>query len=38
MRMWFRDELVMAMRHAGFRSVNVAPGLEEGILVYVARK
>jgi SAM-dependent methyltransferase len=38
MRMWFRDELVMAMRHAGFRSVDVAPGAEEDFLVYVARK
>jgi hypothetical protein len=38
MRMWFRDELVMAMRHAGFRSVDVSPGVEERILVYVARR
>jgi SAM-dependent methyltransferase len=38
MRMWFRDELVMAMGHAGFRSVDVAPGVDEGILVYFARK
>jgi hypothetical protein len=38
MRMWFRDELVMAMRHAGFRSVDVAPGVDEDILVFVARK
>jgi len=37
MRMWFRDELVMAMRHAGFRSVDVSPGVEERILVYVAQ-
>lgn len=38
MRMWFRDELVMAMRHAGFRSVDVSSGIDESILVYVARK
>jgi hypothetical protein len=38
MRMWFRDELVMAMRHAGFRSVDVSPGVEERILVYVAKR
>jgi SAM-dependent methyltransferase len=38
MRMWFRDELVMAMRHAGFRSVDVSPGVGERILVYVARR
>jgi SAM-dependent methyltransferase len=38
MRMWFRDELVMAMRHAGFRSIDVVPGAEERILAYVARK
>jgi hypothetical protein len=28
---------VMAMRHAGFRSVDVSPGVEERILVYVAK-
>ena len=38
MRMWFRDELAMAMRHAGFRSVDVSVGVEERILLYVARK
>ena len=37
MRMWFRDELVLGLRHAGFRSVEVLPGVEEGILVYIAR-
>jgi hypothetical protein len=38
MRVWFRDELVMAIRHVGFRSVDVSPGVEERVLVYVARK
>ena len=38
MRMWFRDELVMAMRNAGFGSVDVTPGVDEGTLVFVARR
>lgn len=38
MRMWFRDELVMALRHAGFSSVEVEHGGEPRTLVYVARK
>jgi SAM-dependent methyltransferase len=38
MRMWFRDELVLALRHAGFRSVEVDEGADPSILVYVARK
>jgi SAM-dependent methyltransferase len=38
MRMWFRDELVMALRHAGFRSVSVEEGVDPRTLVYVARK
>jgi len=37
MRMWFRDEIVMALRHAGFESVEVLDGPEERILVYIAR-
>lgn len=38
MRMWFRDEIVMALRHAGFESVEVLDGAEDRILVYVARR
>jgi len=38
MRMWFRDELVLALRHVGFRSVEVEQGAEPSILVYLARK
>jgi hypothetical protein len=38
MRMWFRDEIVMALRHAGFHDVEVIQGVEERILAYVARK
>jgi len=38
MRMWFRDELVMALRHAGFGSVAVEQGAGPSTLVYVARK
>lgn len=38
MRMWFRDELVMALRHAGFATVEVGQGAGPHTLVYVARK
>lgn len=38
MRMWFRDELVLALRHVGFRRVDVGPGVEERLLVYVATR
>jgi hypothetical protein len=38
MRMWFRDEIVMVLRHAGFHDVEVIQGVEERILAYVARK
>jgi SAM-dependent methyltransferase len=38
MRMWFRDELVLGLRYAGFRDVRVVPGVDEDILVYLARR
>jgi SAM-dependent methyltransferase len=43
-RMWFRDELVQALRHAGFASVEVrgrdtgaAPAPDDDFLVYIGR-
>jgi hypothetical protein len=36
--MWFRDELVMALRHAGFGSVEIDEGADPHTLVYVARR
>jgi SAM-dependent methyltransferase len=38
MRMWFRDEIVMTLRHAGFQDVDVIQGVEPRILAYLARK
>jgi hypothetical protein len=36
--MWFRDEIAMALRYAGFHDIEVIQGVEERILAYVARK
>src|SRR5262249_14839319 len=45
MRMWFRDELVLMLRTAGFRKVEVRAGYDDGeprpdhdFLVFVGRK
>jgi SAM-dependent methyltransferase len=38
MRMWFRDELVMALRHAGFTHVDVRAGVDDDFLGFVAAK
>jgi hypothetical protein len=45
MRMWFRDELLLALRHAGFASCTVragyedrAPTADDETLVFIARR
>ena len=38
MRRWTRDEIVAALHTAGFATVDVRPGVDEDVLVYVASR
>jgi SAM-dependent methyltransferase len=38
MRQWYRDELVPLLERTGFANVDVKPGVEETIVVYVASR
>jgi SAM-dependent methyltransferase len=38
MRWWVREELLPALERVGFRSVEVRPGVEERIAVYICRR
>jgi SAM-dependent methyltransferase len=38
MRRWTRDEIVAALHGAGFATVDVLPGVDEDVLVYVASR
>jgi hypothetical protein len=36
MRWWYREEIVPLLERSGFERVEVRPGVEERIVVYVA--
>jgi SAM-dependent methyltransferase len=38
MRQWYRDELVPLLERSGFASVEVKPGVDETIVVYIASR
>jgi hypothetical protein len=38
MRQWYRDELVPLLERTGFELVEIGPGVDERIVVYVASR
>jgi hypothetical protein len=38
MRQWYRDEVVLLLERNGFEHIDVKPGMDERIVVYVASR